>query len=161
MPWTGRDRGLRVAVAAPTNEQAFGLVRKISDQHMPSRGEGRTVAFVPAQKVEIPDQIRDLPGDREVRPASHARGEGLVVGTIAKLGSAGRDDLGPFDVLVIDESYQANSAAYFAIGGLAPIHLLVGDGGRDPARSQRSTTRPVGKGCRRNPLQTAVGVLRL
>src|SRR5262247_536933 len=37
-----RDRGLRVAVAAPTNEQAFGLVRTIADLHC-QRGGGRAV----------------------------------------------------------------------------------------------------------------------
>src|SRR4051794_27728804 len=48
---TGVDRAraacLRVAVAAPTNEQAFGLVRAVAHLHC-SRGAGRSVAFVPA-----------------------------------------------------------------------------------------------------------------
>jgi hypothetical protein len=154
-----RDRGLRVAVAAPTNEQAFGLVRKLADQHC-GRGSVRTVVFVPAEGRELPAPIRALPGVREIRPASHARGESLIVGTLAKLGSAfGRGDLDPLDVLVIDESYQADSAAYFAVGDLAPVHLLVGDGGQispfttidDPARW---------RGLPEDPLQTAVGVLR-
>src|SRR5262245_11159314 len=56
-----RDRGLRVAVAAPTNEQAFGLVRSISGLYC-SRGAGRTVTFVPASTVSLPDAIRALPG---------------------------------------------------------------------------------------------------
>ena len=154
-----RDLGRRVAVAAPTNEQAYGLVRKIADQHC-SRGGGRTVTFVPAEGRELPAPVRALPGVREVRPASHARGEDLIVGTLAKLGSAfGRGDLDPLDVLVVDEGYQADSAAYFAVGGLAPTHLLVGDGGQispfstidDPARW---------RGLPEDPLQTAVGVLR-
>src|SRR5690349_16959197 len=52
----GRDRGLRVAVAAPTNEQAFGLVRAIANLHC-SKGGGRTVTFVPASDVTLPDEI--------------------------------------------------------------------------------------------------------
>src|SRR5437016_6217274 len=39
-----RERGYRVAVAAPTNEQAFGLVRKIAELYC-GRGRGRTVCF--------------------------------------------------------------------------------------------------------------------
>src|SRR4051812_48619255 len=42
-----RAQGLRVAVAAPTNEQAFGLVRTIATRHCAER-PGRTVTFVPA-----------------------------------------------------------------------------------------------------------------
>jgi hypothetical protein len=153
-----RDRGLRVAVAAPTNEQAFGLVRTISELHC-SRGGGRAVTFVPASTVSLPDPIRRLPGVREL-PAAQARGEALVVGTLSKLGDAfTRGSLEPFDVLLIDEAYQADSAKYFAVGGLAPAHLLVGDGGQispfaaidDPYRW---------RGLPEDPLQTAVGVLR-
>jgi hypothetical protein len=82
------------------------------------------------------------------------------VGTLSKLGDAfGRGDLDPFDLLLIDESFQADSSKYFAVGALAPIHLLVGDGGQispftmidDPARW---------RGLPEDPLQTAVGVLR-
>src|SRR5881275_2039086 len=47
-----RERGRRVAVAAPTNEQAFGLVRKIAELYC-SRHPGRTVGFVPASEVEL------------------------------------------------------------------------------------------------------------
>src|SRR6266542_1325532 len=75
-----RDRGFRVAVAAPTNEQAFGLVRTISEQHC-SRGGGRAVTFVPASNVTLPDPIRGLPGVRECT-AGEARGESLIVGTL-------------------------------------------------------------------------------
>jgi hypothetical protein len=154
-----RERGYRVAVAAPTNEQAFGLVRKVAELYC-ARGRGRTVCFVPASDVELPVAISALAGVQVRRPASRARGEGLVVGTLSKLGDAfGRGDLDAFDVLLIDESYQADSSKYFAVGALAPVHLLVGDGGQispfstvdDPARW---------RGLPEDPLQTAVGVLR-
>src|SRR5437660_1270520 len=59
-----RARRLRVAVAAPTNEQAFGLVRTIALLHC---GKGsQTVTFVPAQTVRLPDAIRRLPGVQEL-----------------------------------------------------------------------------------------------
>jgi hypothetical protein len=153
-----RDRGLRVAVAAPTNEQAFGLVGKIARLHC-ARGGGRAVTFIPARDRCLPDPVRLLPGVRqlEARGAEHAT---LVVGTLDKLGDAfTRGSLTPFDVLLIDESYQADAAKYFAVGDLAPVHLLVGDSG------QISPFATIADPCRwrglpEDPLQTAVGVLR-
>jgi hypothetical protein len=100
-----------------------------------------------------------LPGVREL-PAAQARGEAVVVGTLSKLGDAfSRGSLDPFDALLIDESYQADSAKYFAVGELAPLHLLVGDGGQI---SPFSTIDDPGRwrGLPEDPLQTAVGVLR-
>jgi AAA domain len=152
-----RLRELRVAVAAPTNEQAFGLVRTIAYLHC--AGGVRSVTFVPASTVSLPDAVRELPGVQEMR-AKDARSEPLIVGTLSKLGDAfTRGDLGSFDLLLVDESYQADSAKYYATAGLAPVHLLVGDGGQispfaaidDPGRW---------RGLPEDPLQTAVGVLR-
>jgi hypothetical protein len=118
-----RGRGRRVAVAAPTNEQAFGLLRTISNVHC-TGGAGRTVTFVPASTVTLPDAIRTLPGVREAK-AKEAGGQDLIVGTLSKLGDAfARGDLAPFDVLLVDEAYQADSAKYFAVGGLAPVTCL-------------------------------------
>jgi hypothetical protein len=152
-----RARGLRVAVAAPTNEQVFGLVRSIAKLHCGAGSE--TVTFVPAQAVSLPDEIRRLPGVQE-RDARAASGENLIVGTLSKLGDAfARGSLAPFDVLLIDESYQADAGKYYAVGDLAPVHLLVGDGG------QISPFSTIADPCRwrglpEDPLQTAVGVLR-
>jgi len=153
-----RDEGLRVAVAAPTNEQAFGLVATLARLHC-ARGGSRMVTFLPARDVSLPASVRRLPGVQELS-AAEARGAALVVGTLSKLGDAFcRGTLEPFDVLLIDESYQADSAKYFAVGGLAPAHLLVGDGGQI---SPFSTIDDPGRwrGLPEDPLQTAVGVLR-
>lgn len=152
-----RRRGLRVAVAAPTNEQALGLVRTIAAQHC--RDGKQTVTFVPASSVTLPDVIHRLPGVQECDAGSASR-QNLIVGTLSKLGDAfARGSLTPFDVLLIDESYQADGGKYYAVGDLAPVHLLVGDGGQispfstidDPSRW---------RGLPEDPLQTAVGVLR-
>jgi hypothetical protein len=152
-----RARRSRVAVAAPTNEQAFGLVRTIALQHC-SNGN-QTVTFVPAHGISLPDAIRRVPGVLE-RDVNTAAGDSLIVGTLSKLGDAfARGKLPAFDVLLIDESYQADSAKYYAVGDLAPVHLLVGDSGQispfstidDPCRW---------RGLPEDPLQTAVGVLR-
>jgi hypothetical protein len=152
-----RAARLRVAVATPTNEQAFGLVRTIALLHC---GKGsQTVTFVPARAVSLPDSIRRLPGVQE-REASAASREGLIVGTLSKLGDAfARGSLAPFDVLLIDESYQADAGKYYAVGDLAPVHLLVGDGGQiSPFSTIEDPCR--WRGLPEDPLQTAVGVLR-
>jgi hypothetical protein len=153
-----RARGLRVAVAAPTNEQAFGLVRTIATRHCAGR-TGRTATFVPANTVSLPDPIRLLPGVQEAK-AKDANANDLIIGTLSKLGDAfARGDLDPLDVLLVDEAYQADSAKYFAVGGLAPLHLLVGDPGQI---SPFATVADPGRwrGLPEDPLQTAVGVLR-
>ena len=51
-----------------------------------------------------------------------------------------RIGLGGFDVLVIDESYQADTARYYTAAALAPTHLLVGDSGQ-LNHSRHLTTR--------------------
>src|SRR5215469_1998604 len=43
------ERDLRVAVAAPTNEQVFSLVRSIADNE-----PNRAVTFIPAQGIVLP-----------------------------------------------------------------------------------------------------------
>src|SRR5262249_12841535 len=62
------------------------------------------------------------------------------------------------DALVVDEAYQADSARYFAVGALAPRHLLVGDSGQiNPFSTIAEPQR--WRGLPEDPLQTAVGVL--
>jgi hypothetical protein len=127
-------------------------------QHHGGRG-GQTVTFVPATGRSLPDAIRPLPGVREL-DARTASGESLIVGTLDKLGDAfARGSLAPFDLLLIDESYQADAGKYYAVGDLAPIHLLVGDAGQiSPFSTIEDPCR--WRGLPEDPLQTAVGVLR-
>jgi hypothetical protein len=152
-----RARGLRVAVASPTNEQTVGLVRRaweLHARHVP----GERVSYCPATGRTLPDEVRALPGVEEVT-APEASSRALVVATLAKLGDAfGRRKLAPFDVLLVDESYQADAARYFAAAGLAPLHLLVGDSGQiSPFATIADPHR--WRGLPEDPLQTAVGVL--
>jgi hypothetical protein len=116
------------------------------------------VTFVPASAVALPAPIRVLPGVREAT-AKEGSGHDLIVGTLSKLGDAfARGDLAPFDVLLVDEAYQADSAKYFAVGDLAPVHLLVGDAGQiNPFATVADPGR--WRGLPEDPLQTAVGVL--
>jgi len=77
-----RPRGIRVAGAAPTNEQVFSLVRSIADSE-----PGQAVAYVPAKDVELSVWAR-RPNFFIFAPAHHASGRGVVIGTIDKLASA-------------------------------------------------------------------------
>jgi hypothetical protein len=149
---------LRVAVATPTNEQAFALVRRIAGAHCAGK-PGEVVSFLPGRTVSLPADVRGMPGVQELGKSHEANGEDLVVGTLSKLGDAhARGDLGPFDVLLVDEAYQADSSRYFAVGGLARRHLLVGDSGQiSPFSTIEDPCR--WRGLPEDPLQTAVGVL--
>lgn len=154
-----RDVDMRVAVAAPTNEQVFSLVASIADAN-----QDQSVAYVPAKDVELPAWAR-RPNISVITPAHRASGQAIIVGTIDKLATArnprsGRvPPLGAFDALIMDESYQANAGKYYAVGDIAPMHLCVGDGGQ----IHPFTTVEAGlqwKGLEEDPLRTAIGVLR-
>jgi AAA domain len=149
-----RQRQWRVAVGAPTNEQVFGLVRAIA-----TRNPSQMVTFVPANGVSLPEPIRSLPNVAVATRTAQAGGAGIIVGTLDKLGDAfNRGDLLPRDGLVVDEAFQADAARYYAVASLAPVHLLVGDGGQlNPFSTMDGADR--WRGLAEDPLQTAVGVL--
>jgi hypothetical protein len=153
-----RRRGMRAAVAAPTNEQVFALVKSIAEND-----PDEPVAFIPATDVELPAWAQ-RPNVTTFTPAHRASGQAVVVGTIDKLGSARNPRrreipaIGRFDALIMDESYQANAGRYFAIADIAPRHLCVGDSGQ----IHPFTTVETGmqwRGLSEDPLQTAVDVL--
>jgi hypothetical protein len=150
-----RKEKLRIAACAPTNEQAFGLVEKIARMN-----PGELVTFVPAQDVQLPARVAAMPNVSEVRPAGRADQAGLLVGTFDKFTDAlARGDLQLRDALLADESFQADSARYFVVAGIAPTHLLVGDGGQiDPFSTVAAVER--WRGLEEDPLQTAVAILR-
>lgn len=148
-----RRAGLRVAVATPTNEQAFALVSSIAD-----RMKKETVTFVPASSVSLPaEHTRKNVKEKKARETA---GDALLVGTLNKLGDAhARGDLGGVDLLLVDEAYQANAVHYYLVGDLAPRHLLMGDSGQ----LAPFTSAPEGdrwRGLPEDPLLTAVEVVR-
>ncbi len=148
-----RRAGLRVAVATPTNEQAFALVSSIAD-----RMKKETVTFIPASSVSLPaEHTRKNVKEKKARDTA---GDALLVGTLNKLGDAhARGDLGGVDLLLVDEAYQANAVHYYLVGDLAPRHLLMGDSGQ----LAPFTSAPEGdrwRGLPEDPLLTAVEVVR-
>lgn len=148
-----RRSKLRVAVATPTNEQAFALVETLA-RRLPAE----RVVFLPAQNIELPQSA--LLKNVEQKKAKDAGGERIVVGTLSKLGNAhSRGDLSGFDLLLIDEAFQGNAVQYFGVGDLAPKHLLMGDSGQlAPFSTAPEADR--WRGLAEDPLLTAVEVLR-
>src|SRR5262249_34330017 len=116
------------------------------------------LAFIHAQDRQLPAAIAALPGVTQPR-AAVARGEPLIVATVDKLADAYlRDGVGGFDVLVMDESFQADAGRYYTVANVASTHLLVGDAGQlDPFSPLGDAT--FWRGGPEDPLQTAVGVL--
>ncbi|MFO0640296.1 MAG: AAA family ATPase [Polyangiaceae bacterium] len=149
-----RKQKLRVAVATPTNEQAFALVSNLADR---LKGKDR-VTFVPASAVTLPNE--NARPNIDTREVKHAGNDSIVVGTLKKLGFAvAQGKLPAFDVLLIDEAYQANAYQYYSIADLAPRHLLLGDSGQLAPFS----TAPEGdrwRGLDEDPLLTAVEILQ-
>ena len=148
-----RHRKMRVAVGTPTNEQAFSMTRRLAGSY-----PRETITFVPAADISLPSPVAQLPNVRQVS-SSGANGADVIVGTLSKLGDAfSRGHLGKVDALLVDESYQADSSRYYGVGGLADLHLLVGDCAQ---LSPFSTIDDPDhwRGLPEDPLQTAVGVL--
>ena len=150
-----RAEGLRVALAAPTNDQVQSLVVRVKQLN-----PDLPVAFVHGVGRELPAHIAALPGVSQPSAADAQRQQDpLVIATIDKLADAFlRNGLCGFDVLVIDEAYQADAARYYTAAGVATTHLLVGDTGQlDPFSPLDDAT--YWRGGPEDPLQTAVGVL--
>ncbi|HZT65154.1 MAG TPA: AAA domain-containing protein [Acidimicrobiales bacterium] len=150
-----RQRDLRVAVTAPTNEQAYSLVGRLIRLN-----PGLAVSFVHAQGRDLPPALAALPGvSQPSAAAAQAQGDPLVVATVDKLTDAYlRDGLGAFDVLILDEAFQADAARYYTAAHVAATHLLVGDAGQlDPFSPLPDAT--FWRGGPEDPLQTAVGVV--
>jgi hypothetical protein len=151
---SARREGMRLAVCAPTNEQAFGLVDVIA-QLNPTE----TVTFVPAAEVSLPASVAARPNVQSQKAVQACTAD-LIVGTFDKLGDAiRRGDLAPVDGLLADESYQADSGRYYGVAGMARAHLLVGDGGQIEPFST-TTAGKQWRGLAEDPLQTAVDVLQ-
>lgn len=147
------ERGLRQIVCTPTNLQAFALVERIA-----ARYSWHTVTFVPATNVQLPANTAARP-NVQIRSAQASHDADLIVATFDKIGDAyARGHIIPVDLLLADESYQADAAKYYAVAGVAPTHLLVGDPGQlDPFSTMDGADQWRGQA--EDPLQTAVGVV--
>jgi hypothetical protein len=146
-----RRKGLRVAVATPTNEQAYALIGSLA-----ARLPRERVVFLPAGGREMSTTPRNV----DQKKAKDAGGDQIIIGTLNKLGDAhSRGDLSGFDLLLMDEAYQGNAVHYFGVGDLAPKHLLMGDSGQlAPFSSAPEADR--WRGLAEDPLLTAVEVLK-
>jgi hypothetical protein len=143
-------------VCTPTNDQAWDLAGNLA-RRLPSE----QIALMPASssKARPPEALTTLP-NVVVVDAAGAAGERVVVSTLDKAADAhGRASLSArFRFLLVDESYQASSAQYYGVGGLADRHLLVGDPGQiAPFTTMADADR--WRGLPEDPVASAVGVL--
>lgn len=141
-------------VCTPTNDQAWDLATNLARRLPDER-----IALLPASKTVLPNALVQMPNVARV-DAANAGGERIVVATLDKAADAhGRGTLAAqFRFLLVDEAYQASSAHYFGVGGLAGRHLLVGDPGQiAPFTTMAEADR--WRGLPEDPVSSAVGVL--
>ena len=141
-------------VCTPTNDQAWDLAGNLA-RRMPRE----QISLMPASTRTPPQWLTDMP-NVSVVSAEDAGDERIVVATLDKAADAhGRGKLtAHFRFLLVDEAYQASSAQYFGVGGLADRHLLVGDPGQiAPFTTMAEADR--WRGLPEDPVSSAVGVL--
>ncbi|MBL4844230.1 MAG: AAA family ATPase [Planctomycetes bacterium] len=149
-----REKGLRVVVATPTNEQAYALVHDLAVRLGKRKDK---VTFLPAVGRSLPAVHRH---PKVVESKARDAGAATIrVGTLDKLGDAfARGDLRGADLLLIDEAYQANAVHYYKVAGIAKRHLLMGDSGQlAPFSTAPEADR--WRGLAEDPLLRAVEVL--
>ena len=115
----------RCMIATQTNEQAFDLCRRLA------RGFPRlSFVFFARQGLAIPADVCFLANLNIVHsPRDFPQGPVAVIANAAKW-SWIRDDIEPFDLQIVDESYQLPDYRFHQIAGLAHRHVLVGDPGQ-------------------------------
>ena len=134
------DMGGRVAVATQTNAQADDLCRRLIEE-FPRLGVTRFLA-AEGPPPELPETVR-----RARSVAALPGSAGAVVGTSAKWALS--KNLGPFDLLVVDEAWQLTHADFSLLVPVAPRVVLVGDPGQiapvvpvDASRWEAGPVRP-------------------
>jgi hypothetical protein len=150
-----RAQGLRVALAAPTNDQIQSLVERVKQLN-----PNLPVAFVHGHGRELSPDIATLPGVTQPSAAdAQDQHDPLVIACIDTLADAfPRSGLGGFDALVIDEAYQADAARSDTAAGVTGMHLLVSDTGQFAPFSPIEDAT-CWRGGSDDPLQTAIGVM--
>lgn len=125
-----REWGMSAAVVAPTNEQAFDLVRRLLDHFRSTK-----VELWLARGRQLPEDLARRP-DRQ-SPFRNSwggtRGPSILVATVSKLGNGVVDypiHEPSFDLLVCDEAYQVTYEDFMPLAHLARQYLLVGDPGQ-------------------------------
>ncbi len=126
----GRDRGGRIAVVAPTNEQAFDLVRRLMDNF-----RSNSVRLLLAKGRRLPDDLASRHDRRSpfIDAWGDESGHPILVATVSKLGALSAEyptDRPSFDLLVADEAYQFTYSDFMPVAHLAQQLLLVGDPGQ-------------------------------
>ena len=146
--------GRRVAISAFTNEQVDELVRE-------------------AMRRATTLRLLHLHAKTHTSPAAAAQGQvagshsaadcpefDITIATLARLGRRLKHDPAPpsFDVLIVDEAFQASMRDYLRVGEVAVRHLLVGDRGQLAPFSAAEGAN-FWRGQSHDPLNHSVGVL--
>lgn len=114
----------RVAVATPTRAQGADVAADVSAAY----GQVQVCWHAPKDKPHSSEAVAHVP-----KPADLPEDEHVAVGTLAKWANypvPGEGEPYPYDLLIVDEVYQATTAALTAVAHVAPRIVAVGDPGQ-------------------------------
>lgn len=147
-------RGQRVGITAFTNDQVQELVRGLALRNSSTPALHLHSDGMALEAGEYQGRVHNSmdAGDASRFP--------IVLATLNKMGQ--REPTGhptlSFDVLIVDEAFQASMTLYLNVGDVADRHLLVGDRGQlDPFVAADGAV--IWRGHRYDPAQHAVSVL--
>jgi hypothetical protein len=107
------DHGAHVGIITQTNAQAFDLVERAAKSH-----SKHTIAFMPANKIELPSHVAALPNVKSLTATSISDAP-FIVATADKWTYAREhiEGVGKLDAGIVDEAYQMTSAKLLRIAG--------------------------------------------
>lgn len=118
------ERGLRIAVAAQTNNQADDICRRFVTRH-PGCSVARFSSATLKAPAGFPSLVRWI-----TKTADLPSGPGVTVATTAKWSLT---DIGPsYDLLAIDEAWQMSWADLMQCSTVSGRFLMIGDPGQIP-----------------------------
>jgi hypothetical protein len=120
----GVRKGLRIAIAAQTNNQVDDVCTRFALRY-PNSLVHRFSSTAYQAPADLPDNVEIVTKKNELPD-----GPCTMVSTISKLGLTEINK--GFDVLLIDEAWQMTWAAFLTVRDAAPRYVLIGDPGQIP-----------------------------
>lgn len=120
------DLGERCMVVTQTNEQAFDLAARFSENY-----DNLPFTLFARSELPVPRRLLTLRNLQVARRSSELpAGPCVVVGNAWRWSWCDDGAAAPFDVQIVDEAFQLPDHRFHQIAGMAARHVLVGDPGQ-------------------------------